>query len=165
MSDNDRAYTAVVAFFAAVLYLALIIAVFGLISLFANTDVITDSRIGPLVGPVMVGAAVVTLFFVLAATAFREPADHHRIAPFVAVATGLACYLVYLVAGAVAGAVGSPREALRYVLFALEQVGSVFSLSVGVLALVVTLLFQLVLAGRFRERGRPQWPWEKESDD
>lgn len=165
MSHDDRAYVSVVALFAAVLYLALIVAVFGLIALGANIDVIADPRIGPLVGPVMVGACVITLLILLVWTAVQEPPRRHPVSPVVAVGVGLACFLVYIVAGVVSGAVGDPRDALLYVLFGLEQIGSVFSLSIGVLACVVTLLFQAVLAGRFRDRGRPRWPWEKDSEE
>ena len=157
---DERAYAAIVAAFAAFLYLAFVVAGFGFISLLTDTEVISDPSIGPLVGPVMTGAAVVTLFILLVVFGTRVGGDEQRVAPSTAFGVGVACYLVFVVAGGVAGAVADPGNLLRYVLFAVGQLASWYAVTVGIAAVLVTLLYQLVLVGRFRQRGRPRWPWE-----
>ena len=159
---DDRAYAAVVAAFATFLYLAFVVAAFGLISLATDTEVISDPSAGPLVGPVMTGAAVLTLFAFLLSIGMRVPGDRQRVAPGVALGVGVACYVVFAVAGGVAGAAGDPSKLLHYVLFAAGQLGSWYAIAVGIAAALVTLLYQLVLVGRFQQRGRPRWPWERD---
>ncbi|ERK72009.1 DUF6121 family protein [Leifsonia aquatica] len=162
---DERAYATIVALFAAGLYLALIVAGFGLLSLATNTEVVADPAIGTLVGPIMVGAAVLALLLALIARGTRVPADRQRVSPGNALLIGLVCYLVYVVAGAVAGIAGDPSQSLRAVLFAAGQFGSWYAVLVGIAAFVVTLLYQLVLVGRFAQRGRPRWPWEGDDDE
>ena len=159
---DDRAYAAIVAVFAAFLYLAFVVATFGLISLATDTEVIRDPSAGPLVGPVMTGAAVLAFFAFLLGIGTRVPGDQQRIAPGIALGVGLACYLVFAVAGGVAGAAGDPSKLLHFVLFAAQQLASWYAISVGIAAALVTLLYQLVLVGRFQQRGRPRWPWERD---
>jgi hypothetical protein len=161
---DERAYATVVAFFAAGLYLAIVVAAFGLISLLTETDPISDPQIGPLVGPVMVGAATLILLVFLVVLGTRVPADRQRVSPGVAFGVAVACYAVYIGAGGVAGAAGDPSQPFHYFLFAFAQLGSWYSIAVGIAAFVVTLLFQLVLVGRFRQRGRPRWPWEQDEE-
>lgn len=160
---DDRAYATVVACFAAGLYLALLVAAFGLISLATDTEVIADPAAGPLVGPIMTGAAVAVLLVLLIVIGTRVPGDQQRIAPLTAIGSGIACYLAYCLAGGVAGALVA-GDVLHFVLFAVGQLGSVYAIAVGVAAFLVTLLYQLVLVGRFRQRGRPRWPWEGDDE-
>ncbi|MGN7797907.1 DUF6121 family protein [Leifsonia sp. 22587] len=162
---DDRAYATVVAFFAAGLYLALLVAAFGLISLATDTDVIGDPQVGPLVGPTMVIAAAVMLLVFLIVLGTRVPADRQRVSPGVALGVGVACYAVFIAAGGIAGAFGDPGDPLHYFLFALSQLVRWPSITAGVAAFAVTLLYQLVLVGRFRQRGRPRWPWERDEDE
>ena len=56
MRDYQK-YATIVAVFATVLYAALLVAAFGMISLATNLDVIADRSAGPLVGPTMAGVA------------------------------------------------------------------------------------------------------------
>ncbi|MFJ8896151.1 DUF6121 family protein [Leifsonia sp. NPDC102414] len=161
---NWRAYAAVVAAFATFLYLALVVAAFGLISLATNTEVIADPAIGSLVGPIMTGCATLMLFVFLLVIGTRVPANKQRISPGVALAVGFACYFVFIVAGGVAGAAGDPSQPFAYFLFAVGQLGSIYAITVGIAGFVVTLLYQLVLVGRFQQRGRPRWPWEKDDE-
>lgn len=162
---DERAYATIVAFFAAGLYLALLVAAFGLISLATDTDVVSDPAAGPLVGPVMVGAATIVLLVFLIALGTRVPGDRQRIAPGAALGVGVACYVVFAVAGGIAGVVGDPRDPLHYVLFALAQLGGWPAITAAIAAFVVTVLYQLVLVGRFSQRGRPRWPWERDDDE
>ena len=162
---DERAYATVVACFAAGLYLAVLVAAFGLISLATNTEVIADPSHGPLVGPAMVGAAVVMLLIFLIVLGRRVPADKQRVAPGVAFGVAVACYAVYIGIGGVVGAAGDPSQPFHYFLFAFDQLLSWYSLTVAVAAFAVTLLYQLVLVGRFRQRGRPRWPWEHDDEE
>ena len=161
---DDRAYAAVVAVFAAFLYLAIVIAAFGLLSLATDTEVITDPKAGPLVGPIMTGSATVLVLVCLIAIGTRVPGDKQRIAPGIAIAMGFGAYFVYAAAGGIAGGAGDPAEPLHYLLFAFAQLGSWYAITVGLAAFLITLLYQLVLVGRFRQRGRPRWPWEHDDD-
>lgn len=161
---DDRTYATVIAFFAAGLYLALVVAAFGLISLATDTEVVADPSVGPLVGPAMVGAATLMLLIFLVVLGTRVPADRQRVSPAVALGVGVACYAVYAVAGAVAGSLADQGDLLRYVLFAFAQLGGWPAITAGIAAFVVTLLYQLVLVGRFRQRGRPRWPWERDGE-
>jgi hypothetical protein len=72
---------------------------------------------------------------------------------------------VYAAAGGIAGGAGDPSQPFHYVVFALGQLGSLYAIVAGIAAFVVTLLYQLVLVGRFRDRGRPRWPWESDDDE
>ena len=162
---DERAYATVVACFAAGLYLAVLVAAFGLISLATNTEVIADPSVGPLVGPAMVGAAVVMLLIFLIVLGRRVPADKQRVAPGVAFSVAVACYAVYIGIGGVVGAAGDPSQPFHYFLFAFDQQLSWYSLTLAVAAFAVTLLYPLVLVGRFRQRGRPRWPWEHDDEE
>ena len=161
---EERAYAIVVACFAAGLYLAVLVAAFGLISLGTDTEVIPDRSAGPLVGPIMAGVAVAVLLVLLIRTGTRVPGDQQRIAPLNALGAGLACYLAYCLTGGVAGALAT-GDLLHFALFAAGQLASLYAIAVGVAAVVVMLLYQLVLVGRFRQRGRPRWPWEQPDDE
>jgi len=161
---EERAYAIVVACFAAGLYLAVLVAAFGLISLGTDTEVIPDRSAGPLVGPIMAGVAVAVLLVLLIRTGIRVPGDQQRIAPLTALGAGLACYLAYCLTGGVAGALAT-GDLLHFALFAAGQLASLYAIAVGVAAVVVMLLYQLVLVGRFRQRGRPRWPWERPEDE
>jgi len=161
---EERAYAIVVACFAAGLYLAVLVAAFGLISLGTDTEVIPDRSAGPLVGPIMTGVAVAVLLVLLIRTGIRVPGEQQRIAPLTALGAGLACYLAYCLTGGVAGALAT-GDLLHFALFAAGQLASLYAIAVGVAAVVVMLLYQLVLVGRFRQRGRPRWPWEQPDDE
>lgn len=162
---DERAYATVVACFAAGLYLAVLVAAFGLISLATDSDVIADASAGPLVGPAMTGAAVAVLLLLLIAIGTRVPGERQRIAPLAALGVGAACYAAYAAMGGIAQAATDPVHALDAFLFSLAQLGSGYAITAGVAAFVTTLLYQLVLVGRFRQRGRPRWPWESDDDE
>lgn len=155
----DRGYATVVAFFAAALYVACLVAVFGLISLYTDRDVIPESNAGNFVGPIACTAATLALLGFLVAHGLSRTADQQRIAPGSAILSGLAAYVVFVLGGAVAYSIvtGDP---IGFLAFSFVMAGSWFSVSTGILAFLVALAYQLVLVGRFRQRGRPRWPWE-----
>ncbi|KQR53795.1 hypothetical protein ASF88_02790 [Leifsonia sp. Leaf336] len=161
---EERSYVIVVACFAAGLYLAVLVAAFGVISLATDTEVIPDPAAGPLVGPIMVAVAVGVFLVLLILTGIRVPGEQQRIAPLNALGAGLACYLAYCLSGGVAGALAT-GDALRFALFAVSRFASLYAIAVAVVAFLIMLLYQLVLVGRFRQRGRPRWPWERPDDE
>jgi hypothetical protein len=162
---DDRTYAAIVAVFAAFLYLAILVGAFGVISLITNTEVIADPDAGPLVGPIMTGAATLLVLVFLIAIGTRVPGDKQRISPGAALAIGFAAYIVFAAAGGIAGAAGDPAQPFHYFIFAFGQLSSWYAIAAGIAAFLVTLLYQLVLVGRFRDRGRPRWPWERPEDE
>jgi amino acid transporter len=162
---DERTYAVVVAFFATGLYLALVVAAFGLVSLATDSDPIDDPAAGPLLGPIMVVASAVMLLVFLIVLGTRVPGDRQRLSPGVALGVGVACYAVYIAAGGVAGSFAHPGDPLHYFLFALAQLVRWPAITVGLAAFAVTLLYQLVLVGRFRQRGRPRWPWERDDEE
>ncbi|MGO4301093.1 DUF6121 family protein [Leifsonia sp. RAF41] len=162
---DERAYATVVAFFATMLYLALVVGAFGLISLATDSDVVNDPQVGPLVGPTMVIAAALMLLVFLIVLGTRVPGDRQRVSPGVAFGVGVACYAVFIAAGGIAGAIGDPGDPLHYFLFALSQLVGWPAITAGLAAFAVTLIYQLVLVGRFRQRGRPRWPWERDDEE
>ncbi|MCY7287785.1 MAG: DUF6121 family protein [Cryobacterium sp.] len=153
-------YATVVAIFAAVLYAALLVAAFGLISLLADTDVISDPNAGPLVGLVMTAAAVVLVFTLMLLLGLRTRPENQRVAVGYALATGFAALGVYVVVGAVLYTLGAglPGDSIG---FAASVLVGPFAVTTGILAFIITLLYSLVLASRMPERGGPKWPWER----
>ncbi|MEO6826778.1 MAG: DUF6121 family protein [Microbacteriaceae bacterium] len=154
-----RKYAIIVAVFAAVLYAAGLIAGLGLISLYTDTDVIREADAGPLIGPMMTIVAVVGTALLLVAIGITVPPDRVRINPAWALGIGLVIYLVYMASGGILYAAGAGRP-LGFIEFIEQRLLSPYSLVAGALAFAITIVYQLVLVGRFRERGRPRWPWE-----
>ena len=161
---EDRNYATVVAFFAAFLYLAILVAAFGLISLYWNIEVIDVADAGPLVGPVMVGCATIAVLVSLIVRGRSVPADEQRIAPLTALLVGVIAYVVFVLSGGIAYAVGG-SEPLGFLTFSFHMFASWFSLSTGIAAAVVAFVYQLVLVGRFQQKGRPRWPWERDDKE
>jgi hypothetical protein len=162
MRDYQK-YATIVALFATVLYLALVVAALGLISLATNQEVISETDAGPLVGPSMAGAAVILVFVMLLILGVGGPAARERVAVGWAFLTGLAAFLIFIVVGAVLYASGS-GELVQLLLFAAAQVASPFAWATGILALIVTLVYSWILAARVGEHGRPLWPWERRGE-
>lgn len=158
---RDRSYAVVMAAFATVFYCAMLFAAFGLIAALFNRDVVAGG--GPLVGPTMFTVASVLTFGFLATIGVAIPAQRQRVAPGAAVAVAFVAYFAFIVTGGILTASGD-EQPLHFTGFVLSMLGSPFAIVVGVLAFVVTLLYQLVLAGRFRDRAEPRWPWERHDD-
>ncbi len=159
-----RKYAATVAVFATVLFAALVIAVFGVISLLAGIDVVGNPHAGVLVGPVATAAATLLVLGCLLAIALRVPEARQRIAPLVAVGIAAGAYLAYGVFGGIAFLFGG-GDLLGSLIFLGGLLIGPFAPAVGVIAFVVAMLFMLVLASRLADRGRPEWPWEKHDDE
>jgi hypothetical protein len=168
-----RRYASTLAFFALGLYVALVVASFGMLSLFLDQEVVAQTDAGPLVGPIMVGAATLALLLVMWAGVGR--AGHAmRTVPvsMVVLAAGLS-YLFYGFAGGLVyglnagntvvpdGTDGVPTEPISALLFLAEQLTSPFAAAVALWAGIVALLYFLLLMWRAHGGQRPRWPWEK----
>ncbi len=156
-------YATIVAVFATVLYLALVVAALGLISLATNQDVIAQTDAGPLVGPSMVGAAVVLVFVMLLILGVGGPAARERVAVGWAFLTGVGAFLIFILAGAVLFALAT-GELVQLLIFSAGQLPSPFAWATGILAVVVALVYSWILAARVGEHGRPLWPWERRGE-
>lgn len=162
MRDYQK-YATIVAVFATVLYAALLVAAFGMISLVTNLDVIADRSAGPLVGPTMAGVATVILLIMLLILGVNTPPDKQRVVVGFAVATGIAAYGLFIATGAILVAAGN-GDPFAVLLFAGSMLASPFALAVGVLAFVVALTYSILLASHYGEHGRPLWPWERRGE-
>ncbi|MGO4691328.1 DUF6121 family protein [Glaciibacter sp. 2TAF33] len=162
MRDYQK-YATIVAIFATVLYLAAIVAAFGLISLATDQEVISEPNAGPLVGPTMTGASVAITCLLMLIVGLRTPPERQRIAPGYALATGIAALGVFIVVGGLLAVVGDGQP-FHLITFSAGMLISPFAWAVGGLGFVVTLLYSWILALRFGERGRPLWPWERRGD-
>lgn len=162
MRDFPR-YAAAVAVFATALYVALVIATFGMTSLVLNRDVIADPSAGPLVGPVMTGVAVLVVFFSFLSIALRVPEAAQQVWIGRAVLIGIGAYFTFcFIGGILIGAASG--ELFGFTGFLGRQLLSPFAAAVGILAFAVALVFMLVLASHVGNKGRPRWPWEKHDD-
>ena len=162
-------YTLVV--FAVVAYFALVVCAFGFVSLLTDTDVVSQSDAGPLVGPAATGSAVLTVLLFLLGVARRYERDLRaaiaalsgdpvRIPLGRSVLIGFVAYAVYVLVGAVLYAV-TTGEPFSFVLFAADSALRGYAASVGVLAAVVSAVYMLVLATGGEHPARPLWPWER----
>lgn len=158
-----RRYATVLAFFATGLYLALVVAALGLISLGTNMDVIPQADAGPLVGPSMVGGAVVTVLVMMLITGVRTPPADQRIAVGFSFLTGVVAYAVYIAVGAVLYTLGT-GVLFDLLEFTASMLPSPFALAVGICAFLVTLIYSWILAAHVGEHGRPLWPWERRGE-
>lgn len=151
--------------FTVVLYLALIIASFGVLSLLTDTDVI-DVESSLLLAPAMVAAAVVIVALRLVGAAIRLVQDRERgdlavRIPLVAsVVTGFSALIGYAVIGGMLRAVAL-RDPEELVGFALHELLRPYSVTLGVLALIVHIAFVVMIGLGGDDPKRPLWPWEK----
>lgn len=160
---DDQKYATVVAAFAAALYLALIVAAFGLLSLATDLEVISAEGAGPLVGPSMAGAAVILVFILMLAIGLNTPPERQRVAVGPSFGAGIAAFGLFIGTGALLTSAGDGQP-FHVLTFAASMLLSPFSLATGVLAFIVTLLYSWLLASHLGERGRPLWPWERGDD-
>lgn len=171
-----RRYAFFLAFFALALYVALVVASFGMLSLFLDIEVIAEADAGPLVGPVMVGAATISLLLVLWAGVGRAGAAMHTVPVSLVLLSAALSYLAYGFAGAIvyglnsmdsgspgapAGQDGATSESVTGFVFLGEQLTSPFAAAVAFWAGVVALLYFVLLIWRANGGQRPRWPWEK----
>jgi hypothetical protein len=157
-SARDRA--TVVAAFAVVLHLALVVCAFGFVSLFADVDVVARAGTGGLVGPAMIAVAVSVTGVALVRDA-RRPLSRVRQRSWPLV-VGVAVLLAYVLSGAVLVAL-EEGTVFEGVAFAGSTLASVFPYLAGVLAAVVAVAYSAVADAR--PGAAPRWPWERDEQD
>lgn len=160
-----RRYAATLAAFATALYLALLVAALGVLSLLLERDPIADPDAGAFAGPIACAVAAAVVLTGLLVRALRAPTEsgreRHDIAMGTALLLGLGSYVGYAIGGGVVVGISDP---FRFAPFVVEQLIGPFAAAAGILSLVVVLFDMIVLSSRRDERGRPRWPWEKRGD-
>ena len=155
-----RRYAYTVAAFAVVLFLALAIATSGIISLFANREVLTERDAGPLIAPVMFAVATAALYTQLVTFGLRRGSIVVN-----AVVIAIVCYFLFLLSGSTLYSLGKGRPLLGLLFFGSNALGP-FAAAVLVIAFVVALAFLLLLF--YRDNGgaarTPRWWWENRDD-
>lgn len=152
--------------FATGLYLALLVATFGLVSLISDTDVIDVDGASLLLGPAMSASAVIIVAVRLAGVAVRHVHDlEHgfstmRVPLAAGAITAICAALAYAVIGGMLRAAAT-GQVVEVFLFAGHELLRPYALAAGVIAFLVHFLFALVLATGGERRRRPLWPWEK----
>jgi len=159
-----RKYAITMAAFSVALYVAFIVAAFGILSLLLNRDVINEPDAGPLLGPIMVGTAVLALVWVVLRAVLPSPERLTQIPPLPIFIAGVAAYLGYCISGGVVYSL-STGELFRSVLFVGDEMTSPFSIAVAVSGWLIALLFFVVLLAKPAGSGAPEWPWEKNDND
>ena len=146
--------------FAAVLFLALAIAASGIISLFADREVLTERDAGPLIAPVMFVVATAALYTQLVTFGLRRGSIIVN-----AVVIAIVCYFLFLFSGSTLYSLGKGRPLLGLLFFGSNALGP-FAAAVLVIAFVVALAFLLLIY--FRHNGgaarTPRWWWENRDD-
>lgn len=152
--------------FTVALYLALVIACFGILSLLTDTDVI-DLDASLLLGPSMIATSVVVVALRIVNAAVRLVQERERgdlalrVPLLGGLLTGTLALLGYVVVGGMLQAVGL-HDPDVLVSFALHELLRPYSLALGVLAMLVHIAFVVMIALGGDEPKRPLWPWEKD---
>ncbi len=149
-----------IAVFAVVLFLALAIAASGIISLYADREVLTETDAGPLIAPTMFVVATVALYAVLVTFGRRRGSIAVG-----AILSAVITYFSFLISGSILYSLGKGRPLLSLLFFGSNAVGP-FAVSVAVIAFVVAFAFLLLLS--YRDGGgakrTPRWWWENRDD-
>ncbi|AJM77155.1 DUF6121 family protein [Rathayibacter toxicus] len=154
--EGGLGYGFALAGFASFFYVALVVCVFGVLSLLLDQDVVPERDAGPVLGPASVAACVLAVLIAMITLAAR-PAVTHVVGP--SVLTGVVVSALYVVVGAALYGLGAndPAAILGWLL---AHVSTAFTIAIGVVAAVVQSLFLLVLARHDAGGRRPRWGWE-----
>ena len=139
-------------------WVAVVIAVWGILSLLLDADVIRQGDAGPYLGPVMVAVAAIALLFLL--LRILRNGERPAVAFFGSTA---AVFLVLLFVGGIGYTL--IRGELFWLLgFPLQYAASPFIVAAALLAGVAALIARSI--GRAEKSGahRPRWPWENTDD-
>ena len=156
--DGRIRFAALVAVFAAALFLALAICISGFLSLLAGSPVIVEQGTGPLLVPLMFAAATAAVFALVGVTGAGS--SGRVVLP--ALAIGVAAYLAFLLVGAVIYTFERGRVVLG-LLFVTSNAASPYAITVGIVATMVSV-GAIVLLGVRSAGGAtrpPRWPWER----
>jgi hypothetical protein len=155
-----RKYAITLATFSVVLYVALIVAALGVLSLLLNRDVINETDAGALLGPSMVTAAILAWVWGVLSSVLRSPERLTHIPPLPIFIAGASAYLAYCIFGGVAYSLGA-GELFRSVTFIGDEMTSPFAIAVAVTGWLTAFLYFVVLLAKPAGSGAPEWPWEK----
>lgn len=141
----------------AVVYAAAVVAVFGVISVITDTDVVSEPDAPVLIAPAMVAVAGIVVFLSVL-TGLRPGRAGGRVPVARAIVTALAAYLLAAAAGAIgwafsnAGAPVGTDPGVSALLFFARQLGGPYLIGACLLALLPPLLLPLIRLGRSRPR-------------
>jgi hypothetical protein len=158
--DRHRAQQLARAVFATVLYVALVVAGWGFVSLAFDTEVVADRNVGPIVGPVSVGVSALAVLLLLALPS-AVTIENARLGATLlrSLVVGLVALVAFLIAGGVI-LVFATGSFLEFVLFVGGQAPTLFSAVIVVAGALSALGFALL---RSRDHP-PRWPWEDRED-
>lgn len=154
-----RAQLGLLSALTAVAWIAVVVAVWGILSLLLDRNVIVQADAGPYLGPIMVGCAAVMLL--LLALRIVRTGETAGITFF---GTAAAVYLVLLLVGGI-GYTLVRAELLWLLVFPLDYATSPFTLAAALLAGIAALLARSIGQAEVRGARRPRWPWENPADD
>jgi Family of unknown function (DUF6121) len=139
-------------------WVAVVIGIWGILSLLLDADVIPESDAGPYLGPAMVTVAAVALLLLLLRVLRTD--EKPGIAFFGCAA---AVFLVLLVVGGI-GYTLIRAELFWLLAFPLQHAASPFIVAAALLAGVAALLARSIGGAEKRGARRPRWPWEDPED-
>lgn len=144
--------------FATALFVALVVAGWGFVSLLTGTDVVADRDVGPIVVPVSVALAAAVVFVALAAPRWST-ASGAGLGPLLGSAAVLAlvAVAVQLIAVGLLQFVATGRPT-AFLLIVAAQAPTPYTLVVAVAAFVSAVGLGMLAAGP----SGASWPWEKD---
>ncbi|WP_448005879.1 DUF6121 family protein [Agromyces bauzanensis] len=157
MQENARRAWPV-AGFATALYLALVVAAYGFVSLLTDAEVISSEDAGRLVGPAIVGASALALLLHLG-RALGHPERVLAATLLAAVWAWAAAVVVAIVGYAIA-----TGTLLASLIFGLGFGVGWFGLLIPAFAALVAWLALLVARAQSGGVERPRWPWERDDE-
>ena len=160
LERRARRHAAQIALACGLLYLALIVAAFGLLSLATDTDVVSEDHISDLVGPTMAAVSIVVVTLMLLVRGPRE--SDVGLDWGYSLLVGLAAMVAYTGSAFVGGVIDLGVDGGIHVGWVTAFGG--YDVLAGLLAFGVALLYSFVIARRYDERGRPRWTWEDDFD-
>jgi hypothetical protein len=160
MVRDYQKYAITLAVFAAGLFLALVVAGLGIVSLITDRDVIADPQAGPLLGPTVVGTTVLFVFVRMVWIGIRTRPEHQRVLLGYSLMTGVAAVALFVLVGALIYLFGD-GDLGAAAAFALGLTLGPFTALTGIFAFALTLLYSWLLAAHVGSHGRPLWPWER----
>jgi hypothetical protein len=144
--------------FATALFIALVVAGWGFVSLLTETDVVADRGVGPIVVPVSVGISAIVALVALAAPRWSTVATRG-----LGGLLGSSAVLALVVVAAQLASLGmlqfvATGRPTAFVLIIAVQAPTSYTLVVAAAAFFSALGLGMLAAGQ----GRASWPWEKD---
>jgi hypothetical protein len=144
--------------FATALFVALVVAGWGFVSLLTETDVVGDRSVGPIVAPVSIGVSALAVFVALAAPRWSSMTTRGAgtlLGASIVLALGAVAVQLAVLGILQFVATGRPVSLLLAIA---AQAPTPYTLVVVAAAFVSATGLGLLAAGG----GRASWPWEKD---